>query len=209
MKQKKFGFTDIILTPHYITSYYETPGNEVQLIQESLQKILKEREINVNLHSGMEIYISEELDSLVKNGTVIGLANSNYLLIEFPLNTTPKYIDEVLFLMKGMGYQVIIAHPERYKVVQEDIEYAVQLVEKGCLLQSNFGSIVELYGKQAKKTIKKLLKMNLVTYLASDTHREKTIYKIMPQIIKKLRKEISEEKLYELTTKNPAKIIEN
>lgn len=155
----------------------------------------------------MEIYISEELDSLVKNGTVIGLANSNYLLIEFPLNTTPKYIDEILFLMKGMGYQVIIAHPERYKVVQEDIEYAVQLVEKGCLLQSNFGSIVELYGKQAKKAIKKLLKMDLITYLASDTHREGTIYKIMPQIIKKLKKEISEEKLYELTTKNPEKII--
>lgn len=209
MRRNKLGFTDIILTPHYITSYYETTGNEVQLIQESLQKILKEREINVNLHSGMEIYISEELDSLVKNGTVIGLANSNYLLIEFPLNTTPKYIDEILFLMKGMGYQVIIAHPERYKVVQEDIEYAVQLVEKGCLLQSNFGSIAELYGKQAKKTIKKLLKMDLITYLASDTHREGTIYKIMPQIIKKLKKEISEEKLYEVTTKNPAKIIEN
>ena len=94
--------------------------------------------------------------------------------------------------MKGMGYQVIIAHPERYKVVQEDIEYAVQLVEKGCLLQSNFGSIAELYGKQAKKAIKKLLKMDLITYLASDTHRE-----------------ISEEKLYELTAINPAKIIEN
>ena len=54
MRRNKLGFTDIILTPHYITSYYETPGNEVQLIQESLQKILKEREINVNLHSGME-----------------------------------------------------------------------------------------------------------------------------------------------------------
>ena len=51
--------------------------------------------------------------------------------------------------------------------------------------------------------------MDLITYLASDTHREGTIYKIMPQIIKKLKKEISEEKLYEVTTKNPAKIIEN
>lgn len=202
------GFTDIILTPHYITNYYETPGNEIELLKDSLKQLIKEQRINVNIHSGMEIYISEELDNLVKNGTVIGLANSKYLLIEFPLNTTPKYIDEVLFVMQGMGYQVIIAHPERYKAVQEDVEYAVQLVEKGCLLQSNFGSIIGIYGKHAKKTIKKLLNMDLVTYLASDVHREETIYKNMPQIIKKLKKVISEEKLNELTTKNPKKIIE-
>lgn len=155
----------------------------------------------------MEIYICEELEDLVKSGTVIGLAGSKYILIEFPMNAKVKYIDEILFLMQGMGYKVIVAHPERYNVVKENINYAKELIEKGCLLQCNFGSIVDIYGKQARKTIKKLLKLDLVTFLASDTHRPQTVYKMMPEIIKKLKKVISEEKIHELTTENPKKII--
>ncbi len=179
------------------------------MLKEFLQKIVEEKQISVNLHQGMEVYISEEIGDLIKEGEIISLANSKYILVEFPMNSVPRYIDEVLFLMQNMGYQVIIAHPERYRFVQEDIEYAKQWVEKGCLLQSNFGSIVDIYGKEAKKTVKKLFKLNLISFLGTDTHKQGTIYTIMPQIIKKLTKVISEEKLYEITEKNPRKILCN
>lgn len=206
---KEAGFTDIILTPHYITNYYETPGTEVNFWTESLQKIVNEKNLGVKLHSGMEIYISDEISELVKNGKIITLAGSKYILIEFPMNTKMKSVDEILFIMRNMGYKIIIAHPERYKYIQDNIEYAMQLVEEGCMLQSNYGSIVDIYGKEAQKTLKKLLKMNLVSFLGTDTHKEGTIYQIMPKILKKLRKIIPEEKLYELTTENPKKILEN
>lgn len=157
----------------------------------------------------MEIYISEELDELVRNGTVITLANSKYILIEFPMNTTMRNVDQILFVLRNMGYKIIIAHPERYKYIQDNIEYAMQLVEEGCMLQSNYGSIVDIYGKEAKKTLKKLLKMDLISFLGTDTHKQGTIYSIMPQILKKFKKVISEEKLYEITTENPKKILED
>ncbi|MGN1310314.1 MAG: tyrosine-protein phosphatase [Clostridia bacterium] len=197
------------MTPHYITGYYENSGRDICLLKGSLQKIVEEKQISVNLHQGMEVYITEEIEELIKKGEIITLANSNYILMEFPMNSVPRYIDNVLFLMKNMGYQVIIAHPERYKFVQEDIEYAKQWVEKGCLLQANFGSIVDIYGKEAKKTVKKLFKLNLISFLGTDTHKQGTIYTIIPQIIKKLKKVISEEKLYEITEKNPRKILCN
>lgn len=203
------GFTDVILTPHFITNYYETPGAEVKFWTESLQKIIDEKNIKIKLHSGMENYISEELSELAKNGTVLTLADSRYILIEFPMNTTMRNADQILFVMRNMGYKVIIAHPERYKCIQDNIEYAMQLVEEGCLLQANYGSIVDIYGKEAKKTLKQLLKMDLISFLGTDTHKEGTIYQIMPQILKKLKKVITEEKLYEITTENPRKIIEN
>lgn len=197
------------MTPHYITGYYENSGKDIFLLKDSLQKIVEEKQISVNLHQGMEVYITEEIEELIKKGEIITLANSNYILMEFPMNIAPRYIEDVLFIMKNMGYQVIIAHPERYKFVQEDIEYAIQWVEKGCLLQANFGSIVDIYGKEAKKTVKKLFKLNLISFLGTDTHKQGTIYTIIPQIIKKLKKVISEEKLYEITEKNPRKILRN
>ena len=203
------GFTDIILTPHYITNYYETPGSEVKFWTESLQNIIAQKGIDIQIHSGMEIYIFEELGELLRNGQIITLANSNYVLIEFPMNTTMRNVEQILFIVRNMGYKVIIAHPERYKCIQDNIEYAMQLVEEGCLLQSNYGSIVERYGKEAKKTLKQLLKKDLISFLGTDTHKEGTIYKLIPQILKKLKKVISEEKLYELTTTNPRKILNN
>lgn len=197
------------MTPHYITGYYENSGKDICLLKDSLQKIIEEKHINVKLHEGMEVYISEEMEELIKKGEIIALANSNYILIEFPMNSIAKYVDDILFLMQNMGYKIIIAHPERYKFVQENIEYAKKWVEKGCLLQANFGSIVDIYGKEAKKTIKKLFKLDLISFLGTDTHKQGTIYKAMPQIIKKLKKYISEETLHKLTTINPKKILEN
>ena len=203
------GFTDIILTPHYITDYYENSGKNIKLLKNSLQKIVDEQQIGIRLHEGMEVYLAEEIETLIKNGEIITLANSNYILIEFPMNSIARYVDDILFLLKNMGYQVIIAHPERYKFVQEDIGYAQKWVEHGCLLQANYGSIVESYGKEAKKTLKKLLKLNLISFLGTDTHRQGTIYSEIPLILKKLKKYISEEKIYELTEINPKKILEN
>lgn len=206
---EQVGFTDIILTPHFIQGYYDNSGKDIVLLKDTLQRVLQKNNICVNLYAGMEIYILEEFAELISKGIITPLANSKYMLIEFPMNNIVKYIDEVLFLLQNMGYHVIIAHPERYKYVQEDIEYAKKWVEEGALLQSNYGSIVEIYGKEAKNTLKKLLQLDLVSFLATDCHRQGTFYPLMPQILRKLKKYISEQKIHELAEENPRKILTN
>ena len=103
----------------------------------------------------------------------------------------------------------IIAHPERYKCVQKDPDIVEEYIEKGCLIQCNYGSIVNLYGREAEKTIKTLLKKNQVHFLGSDVHRENGTYLIILDAIKKIRKIIGENKINELTTINPKKILQN
>ena len=76
-------------------------------------------------------------------------------------------------------------------------------------MQCNYGSIVNLYGNEAEKTIKTLLKKNQVHFLGSDVHREKGTYLIIPETIKKIKKIVGESKLQELTTINPQKILKN
>ena len=66
-----------------------------------------------------------------------------------------------------------------------------------------------MYGNKAKKTLKKLLKEDLISFFGSDAHRTEQGYYNMHKIIKKLRKVISDEKLEELTEINPQKIIDN
>ena len=203
------GFTDVILTSHFLLNYYETNAQELIFWKEKLQEILKKQGTKINLHSGMEIYITNQMEELLENKKILTLANSRYMLIELPLATNVKYFDYVVYYLEAKGIKPIIAHPERYKCVQKDPDIVEEYIEKGCLIQCNYGSIVNLYGREAEKTIKTLLKKNQVHFLGSDVHRENGTYLIILVAIKKIRKIIGENKINELTTINPKKILQN
>lgn len=203
------GYTDIILTPHYMTNAYKQAPKTLNLLKEKLQQIVDKEKINVKLHTGMEIYISDNLLNLLEQKEVITLANSKYLLMELPLNTKVQYLENIIFRLKEKNIIPIIAHPERYKFVQKNPQKVEELIENGCLIQSNIGSVSGVYGGQAKKTIKYLLKNDLVHFLATDTHRKNTIYPLVGKTIKKIQKVIGKEKTEELTTINAQQILNN
>ncbi len=203
------GITDIILTPHYIVNSYEQNANTLILLKDKLQQILDKDKINVKLHIGMEVYITDNLIDLLKQNKLLTLANSKYLLMELPLNTNVQYLDMVIFKLIENNIIPIIAHPERYKFVQEDPSKVRELIDSGCLIQSNIGSILGIYGKKAKKTIKYLLKKDLINFIATDTHRKNTIYPLLEKGIKKIEKITGKEKAEELTNLNVQKILNN
>lgn len=203
------GFTDVILTSHFLLNYYETNAQELIFWKEKLQEVLKKQGTKINLHSGMEIYITNQMEELLENKKILTLANSGYMLIELPLATNVKYFDYVVYYLEAKGIKPIIAHPERYKCVQKDPDIVEEYIEKGCLIQCNYGSIVNLYGREAENTIKTLLKKNQVHFLGSDVHRENGTYLIILDAIKKIRKIIGENKINEITTINPKKILQN
>lgn len=165
------GVTEMIATPHYMNeTQFVSPYRENCKLFERLKQVLADEGIGVRVYLGNEIYIDDEILSLLKAGKVSGLAQSKNLLIELPLNEEfPNYEDVFLDLL-NRGFQVILAHPERYTLVQNDIGVAEQLHEMGVLLQGNLGSIMGKYGSGAKKTIKKLVKEKLIFAFGTDTH---------------------------------------
>lgn len=203
------GFTDIITTSHYMTNVYETNSDARFNLISEFQSLLNKNKININIYNGAEIYFSEEFPDLIANGTIPTLAGSQYILFELPLSKNVTYIDSVIFKLKRMGYKPIIAHPERYQIVQDNFELANEWISYGALLQCNYGSMIDVYGKSARKVLLKLLKNHMVTFLGSDNHRAGAIYAAMPKIVDKLKKKIGEDYFYELSEANPRKIIEN
>lgn len=206
---REAGITDIILTPHYIINSYEQNAETLILLKDKLQQIINSENIKVNLHIGMEVYITDNLVEILKQNKILTLAGSKYLLMELPLNTNVQYLDMVIFKLIEDNIIPIIAHPERYKFVQEDPSKVRELIKSGCLIQSNIGSILGIYGKKAKKTIKYLLKNDLINFIATDTHRKNTIYPLLEKGIKKIEKITGKEKAEELTNLNVQKILNN
>lgn len=203
------GFTDIILTPHYIKEYYETNTNIREYWVKSIQDSLYQLDIPIKVYVGNEVYVCEDIDELIFRNKVSCLNNSRYIMFELPMNSNITYLEEVIFKITNLDKVPIIAHPERYSYVQKDIKLVQELHEKGVLFQSNYGSILGIYGEGAKKALEKLLKSNCIDFLASDVHFKNSIYPLIKESKKKIKKIIGTEELNKLTTINPRRILLN
>lgn len=227
------GFTGIISTSHYLQNYYECDEAERKGLLAELAEQVKMADVKSSggigkeklsdddtssfaeysrmpkLYLGNEIYITTDIVDLLKEGKASTINGTNYVLFELPMNSKPLFAKEVVYKLIENGYKPIIAHPERYSYVKEDIEFVRELKSMGALFQSNYGSVIGMYGGSAKKTLKKLLKEDLISFLGSDVHAVGQIYPKVPKILRKLEKWISPEKLQELTTLNAEKVLES
>ena len=206
---KEAGFEGIILTSHYIENYYETDTPERDVWVKAISDTLKTKGIETNLYIGNEIYISENIMNLLINRKASTINNTSYILFEMPLNAEPMNLYDVIYSLQENKLVPVLAHPERYSFVQKEPELIYDLIQKGVLMQANYGSILGQYGENAKMIVKKFLENDMIHFLGSDVHRQNSIYKKIPQALEEIRKIIGEEKLEKLTTTNPKLVLDN
>ena len=203
----RLGITDIVLTSHYIkgTGYNYNVKDRLTILEE-LEKNLNGRE--VSLYIGNEVYLCDEVVDLYKKKEICTINNSKYMLVELPLSSYYKNFPNALCDLNEHKIVPIIAHPERYKFIQNDKDKISKILEFDCLLQINIDSLTGKYGRKAKKIAKFLLKKDLVSFVATDTHYVSDPDKL-EKSYKKLKKIVGKEKYEELVYKNPRKVLEN
>ena len=206
---KEVGFDGIILTSHYIENFYETDVPERDIWVKAISENLGAKGIDTDLYLANEIYISENMMGLLEQQKASTINNSCYVLFELPLNEEPLNLYDVIYSLQENKLIPVLAHPERYSFVQKEPELIYDLIEKGCLMQANYGSIIGQYGVKAEYIVKKFLENNMIHFLGSDVHRQNSIYPKIPFALEKIREIVGEEKLEELTTINPKLVLAN
>lgn len=203
------GFTTLCCTSHYYEGQYTVPRNELLDKLKILKQELIDNNIPIDLKIGTELLITSSVSELINSKTISTLNDSSYLLMELPLNSTVTNIDNIIFKIQNLGLTLILAHPERYACVKKDPNYVYELINKGVLLQGNYASLIGKYGSEAENTLKILLKHNMIHFLASDTHRDNSIYTYFDSIFNELNKTIPAEQIELITKINPQKVINN
>lgn len=203
---EKVGFDKVILTSHYMENYFTVGPIKRRRV---LAEIGNTKTAQVDLYLGNEILLSDNLIKLIKTRKAVTLNKSRYILFELPFNVKPINLMEMIFEMQSNDYVPILAHPERYSYFYKTPKIYEDLVKKGVLLQVNFGSFGGQYGRKVKLMAEKLLKSNLVHFIATDVHRPKSIYPEIPELVEYLNTLIGKDKVYQLTTINPEKVIKN
>lgn len=201
------GFTTICCTPHYLEPQYAKTKKDNQQKLIELKEKLENENINIEILLGNEVFITNNMNEMLLEGKISTISNSDYLLFELPMYQ--KLYNAIDILRDFPNSNLILAHPERYIYVQDDIKYLDEFIDMGIKLQGNYESIIGKYGKRAEKTIKKLLKQKKIDFLATDCHHDNSTYSKMNEINKKLRKLVKEDYFEDLTLNVPNNILKN
>ena len=208
-KAYSLGYEGICATPHFISNSHETDVSELCEKLTIINDILKKDGINMIIYPGNEVYFSMDIVENIKSKKICTLNSSKYFLMEFPMTGLVLNMEQIIFMARQEGYIPIIAHPERYEFVTKDISKLLPLIEAGAFLQLNVGSIMGLYGSNAKKNAVKLLKNNMISFIGTDAHDSKRVYDIFDKSLKKISKLVDSETLDIILNKNPRKVLNN
>lgn len=210
-KLSKIGFTGVILTPHYIDNSEYVANNKVKkLLLKQLEEKLEEKNIPIKLYLGNEVFIDDDIIEKIYAQEIHTLNNTSFLLVELPLVEKFEYALDVFFELRNRGVQIVLAHPERYVMIQKNVKLINSFIEVGCLLQGNIDSLSGKYGRAAIKIFTKLLKDRKYFVLASDVHHERSSYFERFEDLKNEVIKLTDEAYFnELFIENPKKIIED
>ena len=123
-----------------------------------------------------EIFTKEES---IKHFNLEGIGKSpSKLDMSRILSMNEHYIksndENELFNLQLKGIVPIIAHPERYRGIQKDINLAKKWIDRGYFIQIDCASIIGGFGKETQAAAIKLLKNGLCHLIVSDAHNDKS-----------------------------------
>lgn len=164
---KAAGVTSMVCTPHCRAPYfnYEAMWQAYDLLVSHAD--------GFPLQMGFEVNHAMLMKLGMKWAPYLCFDGSNEFLLELSTRATEydfKEYERTIFQLQGMGYEVIIAHPERYLAIQKNIDVARRLVHMGCKLQASADCIEGGRFGREKRPAKRLFKENLYQFIGSDAH---------------------------------------
>ena len=198
----KEGVKKVILTPHYRGEYANAPQDLSKQFNDFCQKV-KQLNLEVELFLGQEIFVTEDLKTLLQSNLLLSMNGSKYLLLEY------SYFDEYdiaesIYEVKRLGYIPIVAHPERY--IYLTVEDVLEIKQLGGLIQINADSLFIGDKTKIKSRARALLKAGAVDFVAGDFHQGRKYY--MQKAKKYVKRKLGKSAEYDLFEGNAKKIIE-
>jgi protein-tyrosine phosphatase len=163
------GTTTIVATPHIDHTWRVRP----ELIPQraaSLREALGDAGIELQIRTGAEIALSRLADLSASDLAGLRLGGGPYLLLECPLSSTAGDFDSLLLRIRDREESIVLAHPERAPLFQQEPERLTRLVEAGFLCSLTAGSLTGVFGEVVRRFSIELLREGLVHDLSSDAH---------------------------------------
>ena len=167
------GIRYIIATPHHHPRRgRKSPKQlrrQLKLVREEAAQISDE----LRIYLGTEIYFGQDIPERLREELILTMNRTKYVLVEFSPGDPFDYICQGIQQIQMKGYEVILAHIERYQCMYKNIENVEHLKHMGVRIQVNADSITGEGGWKAKRFVRRLIDERLVFCVGTDAHDPK------------------------------------
>ena len=202
--QYEQGVRIVCATPHLRAGMFESSDEDIIRQFERLKEMASSQFPNLSLFLSREYHCDKLLRKQLEQKTVLPLGEG--LLIEFSARHSEQQIHEYIELVKCSGLVPMIAHIERYPVV--DAKDTVKaLKQMGARIQVNAGSVLGREGLKRRMFVRSILKARLVDVVASDCHDTMSRPCEVRAAFEWIRKKCGEEYAAKVLSENPRKLL--
>lgn len=189
----KNGTRHIVATPHYCLGKFLVDRQEMYANVKKLRHEMFLRDMNIEIYPGHEVRCATDIAQEFHAGKISTLNDAGFMLLELPFSTVIPNFSQMFFqIQEETRTRIIFAHPERHECVRSHPEILEKMVERGILLQINADSIRGRNGKASKMFVEKLLKKNMVSFVASDAHDNNIRVPVLNDVYNTMRSKYGE-----------------
>lgn len=184
---EEIGIKTVWCTPHIM----EDVPNSTESLRERFAQLQQAYTGPIQLHLAAEYMLDTLFQERFKTGDLLTMED-NTILVETSTWNPPSDMTGTLRRMQLAGYSPILAHPERYRYMNE--HGYERLYKMGIHFQLNAGSLVGYYGETAMQKAQLILSKGWYSEIGSDCHHLATIQEqnsravLTKEIVANLRK---------------------
>lgn len=187
----ELGYEEFICTPHIMGDVFRNTEETISKAHDQLMNHLAVNGLNPKITFAAEYYLDDWFHEKVKRNEKLLCLKDNILLFETSYMNAPAILKDVIFDLQSQGYDLVLAHPERYIYLYDSFEKFQELYDLNIKFQINLNSLTGYYSPAAKKFAQKLIDNKMVDYIGTDCHAEKHIIQLRKAMNEKYFKKLA------------------
>lgn len=198
------GFSQLYATPHQRSGMFMPTRESLDAAHTELNQTLRGKG-GPTLGLGFENFWDEVLADRILSGAIPSYDDGPAFLFEVNTSVMPPGIERTLFDLRMKRKLPVMAHPERYATIQNQIERAEQLGRTAAMV-IDLAALEGAHGKVEMRTARRLVLEGLAHAAATDIHRAEDGAAIAAGMAW-IRKQRGPEALHTLLSENPRRIL--
>ena len=169
------GIKKVICTSHCLPGIkFENSYDSLKIVFDQLVNEVKAQHLDLELYLACELMASPASLEWLKEHKVATYNQTNWILSEIPFLKDVQFeVDEGVYFrtVMAMGYRLIIAHPERYALIQDNYAKLAEWRALGCKFMVNRTSLIYPERETEYNLAWKIVEDGYCDVVASDAHR--------------------------------------
>lgn len=169
----KQGITEVVQTVHFQHPKMDGKNVNYDYLKDRIDEVqyeINKHELNIKMHLAAEVFYLPNLLKIIHNPLVTIGKKKKFMLIEFKSNIFPTGFEEEFYKLQLNGVTPIVAHPERYRFIQNDFHIMKNWIERGYVMQIDAGSIIGNFGKSTQRISFDIIDNSYFHLIGSDAH---------------------------------------